>query len=94
MNFLDRGAFFGDMSLLDEAPRSATVRTVEAARLLALSRKDFLDILTRSSSLALAVIQELTRRLRETNEQASSLSFQKVQERTQSLFVRIAREDN
>ena len=93
MNFLDRGAFFGDMSLLDEAPRSASVRTVEPARLLALSRKDFLDILTRSSSLALAVIQELARRLRETNEQASSLSFQKVQERTQSLFVRIAREE-
>jgi CRP/FNR family cyclic AMP-dependent transcriptional regulator len=39
------------------------------------------------------VIQELTRRLRDTGEQASSISFQKVQERTRGLFDRIARDE-
>ena len=93
MDFFESGAFFGEMSLLDRAPRSASVKTLEPVRLLALSRKDFLDLLTRSSSLALAVIQELSRRLRETGEQASSMSFQRVKERTRGLFLRIARAD-
>jgi len=93
MDFFESGAFFGEMSLLDRAPRSASVKTLEPVRLLALSRKDFLDLLSRSSSLALAVIQELSRRLRETGEQASSMSFQRVKERTRGLFLRIARPD-
>jgi len=93
MNFLDKGSFFGDMALLTGEVRSASVKTLEPARLLALSRRDFMDTLRQSSDLALAVIEELTNRLRETNEQASSLSFQGVKERTRSLFERIADTD-
>jgi CRP/FNR family transcriptional regulator/CRP/FNR family cyclic AMP-dependent transcriptional regulator len=40
----------------------------------------------------MAVIQELTRRLRQIDEQASSLSFQRVTQRTQGLLVRLAKE--
>jgi len=91
MNFLEAGSFFGDMALLDAAPRSASVKTLEPSRLLALSRRDFLNQLRESPDLALAVIHELTQRLRDTNEQASALSFQGVKERTSGLFERIAR---
>jgi CRP/FNR family cyclic AMP-dependent transcriptional regulator len=91
MDFLERGAFFGEMSLLDQAPRSASVKTLEPSVLLALSRRDFLDLLRTSSDLALAVIQELTRRLREADVQASSISFLRVQERTRGLLERMAR---
>jgi CRP-like cAMP-binding protein len=93
MNFLDEGSFFGDMALLTGEVRSASVKTLEASRLLALSRRDFMDLLRQSPDLALAVIEELTNRLRETNEQASSLSFQGVKERTRGLFERIAQVD-
>jgi CRP/FNR family transcriptional regulator/CRP/FNR family cyclic AMP-dependent transcriptional regulator len=93
MNFLEAGAFFGDMALLSNEPRSASVKTLEPARLLALSRRDFMDLLRQSPDMALAVIEELTIRLRETNEQASSMSFQGVKERTRGLFLRIARSE-
>jgi CRP/FNR family transcriptional regulator/CRP/FNR family cyclic AMP-dependent transcriptional regulator len=93
MNFLEKGSFFGDMALLTGEVRSASVKTLEPTRLLALSRRDFIDILRQSPDLALAVIEELTNRLRETNEQASSLSFQGVKERTRGLFERIAQPD-
>lgn len=92
MDFLEAGNFFGEMSLLDMAPRSASCETLEPARLLALSRNDFLDLLRRSPDLALAVIQVLTLRLRETDEQASSMSFQRVKERTKGLLGRMAKE--
>lgn len=94
MNLLDRGDFFGDMALLSGEVRSASVETLEDSRLLALSRRDFVGLLRSSSDLALAVIEELTNRLRETNEQASSLSFQGVKERTRGLFVRLSEADS
>jgi CRP/FNR family transcriptional regulator/CRP/FNR family cyclic AMP-dependent transcriptional regulator len=93
MNFLEAGAFFGDMALLGDETRSASVKTLEESLLLALSRRDFIDLLRQSPDLALAVIEELANRLRETNEQARSLSFQGVEERTRNLFQRIARVD-
>jgi CRP/FNR family cyclic AMP-dependent transcriptional regulator len=93
MDFLEAGNFFGEMSLLDQLPRSASVETLEPSRLLALSRNDFLEVLRRSPDLALAVIQVLILRLREADEQASSMSFQRVKERTQSLFRRMARDE-
>ena len=93
MNFLEAGSFFGDMALLGDETRSASVKTLEESVLLALSRRDFIDLLRQSPDLALSVIEELANRLRETNEQARSLSFQGVEERTRNLFERIARED-
>ena len=92
LHFLEAGDFVGEMSLLDNAPRSASVRALTDTRILALSRADFLNVMRRSPDLAMAVVQELTRRLRDTNEQASSLSFQRVKERTKGLLVRLAKD--
>ena len=93
VNVLEKGDFFGEMSLFDQEPRSASVKALTDVRILALARNDFLNVLQRSSGLALAVIQEITRRLRQVDEQASSLSFQRVKERTQGLLTRLARDD-
>jgi len=93
LELLDVGDFFGEMSLFDDAPRSASVKAMSRVRILALARNDFLRLLGRSPDLALSVIQELTRRLRQVDEQASSLSFQRVKERTMGLLVRLAREE-
>jgi CRP-like cAMP-binding protein len=93
LELLESGDFFGEMSLLDRAPRSASVKTLADTRILALARNDFLSVLRRSPDLAMAVIQELTRRLRLVDEQASSLSFQSVEERTKGLLQRMAREE-
>jgi len=93
LELLEEGSFFGEMSLLDSAPRSASVKALTEVRILALARNDFLNVLRRSPDLALAVIHELTQRLRQQDEQASSLSFQRVKERTQGLLVRLARDE-
>ena len=92
LEMLGEGAFVGEMALLDQRPRSATVKTLSPALLLALSRGDFLSLLRRNADLAMHVIQELTRRLREADEQASSLSFLRVKDRTKGLLRRMADE--
>ncbi len=91
LELLGPGAFFGEMSLLDNAVRSASVKTLAETRILALSRSDFLKELRHNPDLAMAVIQELTHRVRQMDEQASSLSFQRVKERTQGLLIRLAK---
>ncbi len=92
LEFLEAGAFVGEMALLERAPRSASVKTLTAVRLLALSRTDFLATLRRSPDLSMGVIEELCRRLRTVNDQASALSFQSVKERTKGLLMRLARD--
>jgi CRP-like cAMP-binding protein len=90
LDILEAGSFFGDMALFDRAPRSASVKTLEASRLLALSRRDVLDVMRRSTDFSLAIIQVLIHRLRETGEQASAMSFQGVKARAKGLLTRVA----
>ena len=92
LELMGPGDFFGEMSLLDGAVRSASVKSLTETRILALSRNDFLKELRRNPDLAMAVIQELTRRVRTMDEQASSLSFQRVKERTQGLLMRLSKD--
>ena len=90
LDILEAENFFGDMALFDRAPRSASVKTLQPCRLLALSRRDVLGVLQRSPDFAMAIIQVLIQRLRETDEQASAMSFQGVKARAQGLLERVA----
>ncbi len=62
------GDFFGELSLFDDKPRSASVEATEpGTELLELRRDDFTDHLSRSKTATLAILSELAERLRETN---------------------------
>ncbi len=69
---LDRGAFFGEMALLDETPRSATARALERTRTLALYRNDLNELVHRDAKTACQIYRSLAGmigdRLRLTNE--------------------------
>lgn len=56
--------FFGEMALLDEGLRTATVQATETCECLALTRWDFLSLLKDDAEMAVAVLQELARRFR------------------------------
>lgn len=61
---LKAGDVFGEMALLDEFPRSATVRAIEPTTCLGIQRWHFKGILESHPQLALALLPVLTRRLR------------------------------
>lgn len=69
---LDKGAFFGEMALLDEAPRSASVRVMEPTKTLALYRNDLNHLIHTDPETACHIYRALARivgdRLRSTNE--------------------------
>ena len=62
--FKSPGDFFGEMALLDDAPRSASVMAMAPSALLVLRRADFRAHVDRHPATALKILTELTRRLR------------------------------
>ena len=65
---ITRQAYFGEMSVLDGAPRSATATARAACLLLRIRQSEFYDILERHFNVALTIIHTLTRRLRDMNQ--------------------------
>jgi len=68
---LGRGQFFGEMSLIDEEPRSADVVAVEPSRCLVLSSWGFESLVSNHPKIALKMLRELVRRLRDTDKTLS-----------------------
>ena len=64
INEIGAGGFFGDMALLDEFPRTATVRAVEPTTCLGLTRWHFRGLLESHPQIALKLLPVLTKRLR------------------------------
>ena len=62
---LGPGEFFGEMSLLDGEPRSATVRAETDMRLLVIIRRNFQGLLTEVPELTRTILVVLSRRLRD-----------------------------
>jgi len=65
---LFRHQYFGELSLLDGAPRSATAVASRATLLLALDRDDFVEFIRNRPDAALAVMHEVGERMRATND--------------------------
>lgn len=69
---LEKGAFFGEMALLDESPRSASARALEPTKTLALYRNDLTRLIHTDPDTASHIFRALARivgdRLRTTNE--------------------------
>jgi CRP/FNR family cyclic AMP-dependent transcriptional regulator len=60
--------FFGELSLLDGAPRSASAVASRDTRLLGLERDDFVEFIKKRPDAALAIMHEVGERIRATNE--------------------------
>ena len=92
LSVLGQGEFFGEMALIDDEPRSAHVIAMEDSVLVVLRREDFYGILTQNPSIALALLRELTRRLRRVDEKVGSLVLLDVNGRVARLLLELADE--
>ncbi|MED5266411.1 MAG: Crp/Fnr family transcriptional regulator [Candidatus Neomarinimicrobiota bacterium] len=89
---LGEADFFGEMSLLDGDGRSANVVALEASEVLTLARNEFLDILEKYPKISICLLEELTHRLRKSDQQIESLSLSDVEQRIGITLIRLAEE--
>ncbi len=87
---LNQGDFFGEMGLIDQAPRSATVVTIESCELLTITRTDFMKCLQKNFDLAMNVIRGLVERLRQADNKIGSLALMDVCGRVARLLMEMA----
>jgi signal transduction histidine kinase len=67
---LSPGDFFGEMALIHNAPRAATVKVKTALTTLELDKAAFNQVLHNSTSIALAMVSEISNRLRQNDQMA------------------------
>lgn len=64
---LEKGDFFGEMSLLEELPRAASIRAISAVKLVTINGTMFAGMLQRNPEIAVRMMRKLSRRLREAD---------------------------
>ncbi len=89
-----RGACIGDISLLDNAPRSASVMTLEKTVAWSLSKQDFLTCIEQNPAMSLTIIRTLTRRLRDATGGIRSLALDNVYRRLADKLIELAIEQD
>ena len=62
------GKLFGEMALIDNMPRSATVKTRTQTRLLQIGEHDFQNMIRENSSVAFSIVRSLSSMVRKSNE--------------------------
>jgi CRP-like cAMP-binding protein len=77
----EKGAFFGELSLLDGKGRSATIVADSDAELAVLKKDVFLDLLYKEPKIAVELMATLVERLRKADDMIESLAFLEVGER-------------
>lgn len=89
---LRSGEFFGEMAVLDGEPRSASVVAAEECRLLMLYRKTFIEILQKYPKITIAMLIEMSRRLRRSNRHINTLSMMSVYGRVADVLLQLAKD--
>lgn len=90
---LGPGECFGEMALLNEMPRSATVRAVNEVSTLTLKKDEFRKQLLSMPSVAVALLSSLSTRIRNADEQISDLSDKAMKDPLTGLLNRRAFND-
>ncbi len=87
---LNESDFFGEMSLLDGMSRSATVTAVDDSKLFIIQRTEFLDLLKKYPDVSVALLTELTKRLRAASMKIKALSLKDAEGKVATVLLQLA----
>jgi CRP-like cAMP-binding protein len=92
LTVLGAGQVFGEMALLESAPRSASVVTLSAVEVLVINRNDFQRLLDSHPRISQKLMMILSRRLRRANSKMESLAYMDVAGRLARYLLDLARD--
>ena len=85
------GEYFGEMSLIDKEPRSATLITKEPTQLLIIHRKDFMKVFNSNPDMVYDLFRILLKRLRKSTDKVENFAFKDVYGRVANLLNQFAK---
>lgn len=93
LRYQEAGEYFGELALIDEEPRSASVATVEDSRLTYVSRSRFEECLNENPALAVKLVRYMSKRIRKLTEELSNCALMPVYQRVRTKLMQLAKEE-
>ena len=90
LDVISPGEMLGEVAAFNGNPYPATAQAMEPTVVASIYRDDFLRLLKQYPALALKVIEELGRRLREAQETIKSMAVERVERRIARVLLRLA----
>ena len=90
LTILGDSDFFGEMAILDGLSRSANVTAMEDSELFIIQRSEFLELLQNHPEVSVALLQELTQRLRSADMKIKSLSLKDAEGKVATVILQLA----
>lgn len=90
LTLLNPSDFFGEMALLDGLARSATVTSLEDSQVFIIQRNDFLNLIQEHPEVSIALLQELTQRLRAAGMKIKALSLKDAEGKVATVLLQLA----
>lgn len=90
LTLLNPSDFFGEMALLDGLARSATVTSIEDSQVFIIQRNDFLNLIQQHPEVSIALLQELTQRLRAAGMKIKALSLKDAEGKVATVLLQLA----
>ncbi len=92
LNIQGPGEYFGELALMDDIPRTASVVTLKPSRMVFVSRSDFESCLVDRPALALKLLRSLTRRVCALTDVVKNLALNDVYGRVARTLLKLAKE--
>ena len=92
LSILQKGNFFGEMSILDGKPRSAAVVAQEDCEALVIARDNFLKFIKQFPTLGIKILGILCQRLRKTDQQVETLAFFRAEQKIADVLLKLKEE--
>jgi len=90
LNYQSAGEYFGELSLLDQVCRSASVITLEPCQFIIITKTDFMRCISLHPEIALRVMRDLTARLRELTDEVKGFALLDVYGRLTRVLLKLA----
>lgn len=94
LNLQGPGEYFGEIAIIDQAPRSASVMTIDACQIAVVSKQGFERCLAEHPGFAMGLIRNLVKCVRSLTEQVKGLALLDVYGRIANTLTGLAKEQN
>jgi CRP/FNR family cyclic AMP-dependent transcriptional regulator len=92
INYQEAGEYFGELSLIDDSKRSASIMTMEKSTMVIMPKQVFHEVLKSNPDIAIHLLKDMVHRVRTLTDEIKSLSLSDVYGRLSKMLLSLARE--